>query len=370
MDGAHWSTELSRRDFLRTGTLALGALGLAGMSIDLAACGVSSASSTNSSGPATLTVMTVGGSWGDSIKTLIAEPYASKHNGLTLAWDNRPNAQQIAAIQAMRGKPTVDTVEVGGPQLGNSVNLGLLDRIDVSKVPNYAHVADAFKDPYWAARSIAPFVLAFNTTKVSKAEAESAGWKVLTNPELKGRVAIPAFDWQGEMWLNAINLALGGTYTNMNPAMSLAQSVIHSNSGVIMQSNDDGLSKFTTGEIWAAPFWTGRTYQLQDKGIPLDFVYPTGWSAYTFGFAVVKGTQHKDLVDGFIDYSLSPDVQLQIAKQFSYVPTLADMTIPADLPRLKIASEDWAKAAKIDWIQAAKQSDANLQAWNMQVIGS
>src|SRR5262245_36957046 len=48
-----------------------------------------------------ITVMTIGGSWGDSIRDLIAKPFTEKHK-VEVAFDQRPNAQQLAALQAMR----------------------------------------------------------------------------------------------------------------------------------------------------------------------------------------------------------------------------------------------------------------------------
>ena len=53
-----------------------------------------------------LTVMSVGGSWGTAIKEMIGDPLA-KQEGAMIAYDQRPNAQQVAALQAMRGSPTV-----------------------------------------------------------------------------------------------------------------------------------------------------------------------------------------------------------------------------------------------------------------------
>lgn len=350
----------SRREFMQT--LAAAGLGMGGLVL------VGYSTSAGAKERATLTIMDVGGSWGDSINRLIAKPFAKKHS-LELAYDHRPNAQQIAAIRAMRGNPSVDTVEVGGTHMANAILLGLVDPIDPKKVPNYTHIFPAFKNKYWAARSMAPFVLAFNKTKVSKNEAKAKGWHLLVDPKLKGRVAIPKFGWMGEMWLNAVNLSMGGSYANMSPVVSFARKIIHNNEGRVMQSNDDGMNMFTSGEIWAAPFWTGRTYQLADKGIPLDFVYPEGWSAYTFGFVIVKGTPHKDLVEGFIDYSLSPSVQLAVAKRFSYIPTLDNIKIPDNLPRLKINPADAKKAAKLDYTKAVEYSDKNLQHWNQDILG-
>jgi len=352
------SPRLTRRQLLYRGgatTLALSGLPLLGPGQVLAAS-------------KTLTIMTVGGSWGDAIKQMIAEPFAKKHD-VDLAWDNRPNAQQIAAIQAMKGNPTADTAEMGGPRMGHAISLGLVDPIDPDKAPSFARVHPSFKNDYWAARGVAPWVLTFNKNAVSREEVEARGWDILVDPRFKGRVAIPKVGWMGEMWLNAVNLAEGGSYDNLDVPIELASRIIKDNDGLVMASNDQGMKMFTSEEILVAPFWSGRTYQLQDKGVPIDFVYPQGWSFYGFGFVLLSGGPNQDLVTKFIDFSLSPEVQLTVARRFSYLPTLTGLHIPDDMPRVKIDPKVLDRAANIDYSEVIKYSDKHLERWNKEVLG-
>jgi len=314
------------------------------------------------------TVMTVGGTWGDAIRKIICEPFAAKH-GLTLAFDNRPNAQQLAVLQASRGKPTIDTVELGGPRLGQAVSLGLIDKIDPKLAPNLNRVFPSLRNEYWAARSIAPWVMAFDKRVFSREEVEKRGWSVLLDPKVKGRVAIPNFGWMGEMWLNSVNQGAGGSYDKLDPAFELASKAIKQNGGVVMISNDQGLKLFTTGEIVAAPFWSGRTLELQRKGVPLEFAYVKGWSPYGFGFSVVSGVSRPELSQQFVDFSLSDEPQLTFARQFAYVPTLQDLKVPDDMPDSKVPPAAFDLAANLDYTQVARFSDASLERWNKEVVG-
>lgn len=347
----------TRRELLRAG--GVGALTVAGLTL---------IPHTRLLAASTLTVMTVGGSWGDAIKQMIAEPFAKKH-GVDLAWDNRPNAQQIAAIQAMKDNPSADTAEMGGSRVGHAISLGLLDKIDAAKAPNFGRVHSAFKNDYWAARGVAPWVLVFNSKHVDKADAAAKGWDILIDPKYKGRVAIPKFGWMGEMWMNAVNLSRGGSYDNLDTSVELARKVIDDNDGLVMNSNDQGMKMFTSGEIVVAPFWTGRAYQLADKGVPLEFTFTNGWSFYGFGFSILKNGKNSDLAHKYVNHSLSPDVQLAVSRKFSYLPTLSDIQVPDDLPRVKVSKSDLDNAANIDYSQVIKYSDKNLERWNKEVLG-
>jgi putative spermidine/putrescine transport system substrate-binding protein len=312
------------------------------------------------------TVMTVGGTWGDAIRTIIGEPFAARH-GLTLSFDNRPNAQQLAVLQASRGRPTIDTIELGGPRLGQATAMGLLARLDPAVVKNLARVFPALRNDYWAARSIAPWALAFDTRVFNREEAQQLGWALLQDPRAKGRVALPNFGWMGEMWLNSVNQAMGGSYQNLDPGFAFAAKVMKSNGGSIMISNDQGMKLFGTGEIVAAPFWSGRTLELQRKGVPLDVVYPKGWSPYGFGFSVVAQGSKMELAQQFVEASLSDEAQLKFARQFSYVPTLQDIKVPDDMPDSRIAPALFEIAANLDYSEVAKYSDKSLERWNMEI---
>ena len=314
------------------------------------------------------TIMTVGGSWGDAIRKIIAEPFAAQHN-LKLTFDNRPNAQQLAVLQASRGRPTIDTVELGGPRLGQSVSLGLVQRIDPALAPNFTRVIPALKTEFWAARSIAPWVLTFDTRVFTRAEAEARGWSLLLDPRAKGRVAIPNFGWMGEMWLNSINQAAGAAYDRLDPAIEIARKTLKENAGVVMISNDQGMRLFTAGEIAVAPFWSGRTLELKRQGVPLDFAFVKGWSPYGFGFSVVANGPKAELAHRFVDASLAEPAQLTFARQFGYVPTLQGLRVPDDMPEAQVPEAAFADAAILDYTEIAKLSDRNLERWNKEVVG-
>jgi putative spermidine/putrescine transport system substrate-binding protein len=316
------------------------------------------------------TVMAVGGSWGTAIKELIGDPFA-KANGAEIAYDQRPNAQQLAAIQAARGNPTVDVVELGSTRMGQAIALDLVERIDPAKVPNFAAVDPAYKNPFYADRYIAPWALTINTKVISKAEATQQGWSLLADKKLKGKVAIPKFGWMGEMWMHAANLSLGGSYDNFDPVVALCRKAIRENDGLVMESNDQGMQLLTSGEVAAAPFWVGRTYMLQDQKVAgIDFVYPKGWVAYGSGFMIVKGGPNTALAEKFVDQSLAPEVQVEIAKKFSYSATNTKaVPLIKDLPRLQISAEDQAKVQALDYEKMYKLSDKYLERVNREVVG-
>ena len=318
-----------------------------------------------------LTVMSVGGSWATAIVDLIGNPLSTREGGVDISYDQRPNAQQLAALEAARGNPTVDVVELGGTRMGQAIALGLVERIDPAKVPNFASVGAPYKNAYYADRYVAAWAMTINTKVIDKASAGQQGWNILLDKKLKGRVAIPKFGWMGEMWMHAANLSLGGSYENFDPIIEFCRKVVRENDGLVMESNDQGMKLLATGEIAAAPFWVGRTFMLQDQGVAgIDFVYPKGWVGYGSGFMLVKGAPNLPMAEKFLDISLSPEVQAELAKKFSYSPTNTKAApLVKDLPRLQIAADDEAKVQTLDYEKMYKFSDKYLERVNREVVG-
>lgn len=315
------------------------------------------------------TVMALGGSWGAAIKEYIGAPFA-RQTGAQMVYDERANAQQLAALQAMRANPSVHVVELGSTRMGQAISLGLVSPIDPAKAPNYAAVDPKYKNPYYADRYNAAWALTINTRRIDPARALAEGWKLLLDPKLKGRVAIPKFGWMGEMWMHAANLTLGGSYDNFDPMVAFGRKAIRENGALVMESNDQGLKLFTGEEIWAAPFWVGRTFAMIDQGAPLASVYVPGWTAYGSGFMIVKGSGAEDLATRFVDLSLSPEVQVPIAKKFAYSPTnTLAMPMVADVPRLQIAAPDMARVQALDYEKMYLLSDKYLERVNQEILG-
>lgn len=315
------------------------------------------------------TVMALGGSWGAAIKEYIGVPFGKTH-GLQMTYDERANAQQLAALQAMRANPSVHVVELGSTRMGQAIALGLVSPIDPAKAPNYAAVDPKYKNPYYADRYNAAWALTINTKRIDPARALAEGWNIMLDPKLKGRVALPKFGWMGEMWMHAANLTLGGSYDNFDPMVAFGRKAVRENGALVMESNDQGLKLFTNDEIWAAPFWVGRTFAMIDQGAPLASIYCQGWTAYGSGFMVVKGTGAEDLATKFVDLSLSPEVQVPIARKFSYSPTnTLAMPMVSDVPRLQIGAADMARVQALDYEKMYLLSDKYLERVNQEVLG-
>lgn len=315
-----------------------------------------------------LVLMTSGGSWKAAHEKVLNIPFTQKY-GAGFVYDLRPNAERIPILYSQRAQPRVDLVDMQPVQVAKAESLDIFEPLDENKVPNLRHVPARFRTlPTLAVRNFGAWVLTYNTKRVNPADVRAKGWEALTLPAYRGRVAIPKFGWQGEMWLHGVNQALGGRPERIDPGIALARAVVKDNGGRVMETVDHGIQLWSSGEIWMAPFWNGRTLELVGKGHALAFEFVPGWVAAEFGFSLVKNASHRELALRWINWSLEPETMIEYARRFYYMPTHTQAKLPPDLKAAEISPEQLAKAAEIDYRQVAKYSDPYLERWNKEVL--
>jgi spermidine/putrescine transport system substrate-binding protein len=146
------TTDLTRRNFLtRSG---VGLAGLVGASALLEACGGSSSSSSSASGGASTSSSVSLGTVTGIVWKGYDNPAAFKQltqQGLKTQWEYI-SASNNEIITKLRGgaEGSIDVVTPGAVFLPAMVEGGLLEPLDLSKVPNVKSLYPAFQNPSWA----------------------------------------------------------------------------------------------------------------------------------------------------------------------------------------------------------------------------
>lgn len=254
---------------------------------------------------------------------------------------------------------------------------GLLEVLEPARIPNLKDVIPAAKHEYFAGKIAAAFGLAYNVEKFPEGVNS---WFDLENPELKGKIAIPKWEWMGEQWIHLVNKAMGGTEDNIDPAIDWVAKLVKDYDAKIMNSTDHGLQLFSQEEIWAAPFWSARTYQVTSEGGPkMEFVYPEeGTLGLFFGTSLVKGRSEpsRKAAELLIDLQLDPELQSRFSQLCGYPPTnpRALDLIPDDAkeqkPALNVTRKDLESFSKVtfDYKKILENSDKNLRKWQERVL--
>jgi len=352
----------SRRDFLKAARTGALTIGLAELGLPLAALAEDNFS-----------ISIVGGTWGQGqIKTYITETEFEKKNNVTIAYDYAQDNIRAAKAIASCGNPVFTTVEALNSQAVLLAEGGCVADYDLDIVTNYKDVLSLSKEPprkglnnYFAGSYLMAIGLTYNT----KEAAEPTSFEDLLSPKLKGRIALPSFDWFGPQFLYAVNGALGGSNDNVDRGMQFIAELVKKNSAILLSSSDAGMQAFTRGEIIAMPYWNGRTNLLVRNGVPVKMIYPKGWIATGNGHVILKNTKFYKEANHLINNLLDPLLQVKLGTTFGYPPSNRTAKLPPEFEDIRVPESALERAARLDYGIMTASAAKNLDRWNKEVLG-
>ncbi|MCC7047039.1 MAG: extracellular solute-binding protein [Alphaproteobacteria bacterium] len=320
------------------------------------------------------TVATTAGSWGDGIKqAFVTKPDFEAANKTTVNFLLEANPAAIASrLVAQPGNPPASAFDLLDLQYALAADAGALMDYDLDIVKNYADIAPSAQfEPRaglknWGANMTMPIIsLVWNTKLATK----PASMEDLWNPKYKGKVGLPDFGWYGHTWMHALNKTLGGTEDNTDKAVAAIKDLVKKNEAVLLQNQEQALRAFTTEQIVIMPYWNGRTFELQSKGVPVDIEYVQGTIQLHNGFVLPKATAFKELANRFVNNTLDPVLQLEMTQRFRYPPSNTKAKLPPDLAPYAIPQGIAPKVVSLDWQKINEARTRDLQRWNKEIFG-
>ena len=102
---------------------------------------------------------------------------------------------------------------------------------------------------------------------------------------------------------------------------------------MIIENTDAALKAFTREEIVIMPFWNGRTFVLQNQGVPVDIEYIPGTMLVGNGFPILRGGKFIELTNRFCNMTMNGEYQMTMTKRFFYPPSNRNAKLPPDLAK-------------------------------------
>jgi iron(III) transport system substrate-binding protein len=183
------------------------------------------------------------------------------------------------------------------------------------------------KDGYYFGLRATVNVIAYNTQKVSAAEAPKT-WKDLLDPKWKGKLVTAHPGYSGVIATHVLALVhlYGWEYFQ-----TLAK-----NNLMLVQSAVDPSGTVASGERPVAVNGGEYTfYQIKKKGNPLEIVYPKeGVPLVVSPTAITTFAPHPNAARLFTDFSFTKDVQQVMADSEGLYTGHPEVKYPADKPKL------------------------------------
>lgn len=324
------ASTISRRGFLG-GALAAGL----GSSFLLSACGSSTGSSGSGGSGGGLGDQLNMYTWGEYDDPEVLKAFTSEHGPRLQIDAYGSNEEMIAKLVASGGTSGYDIVVPTGNFIPQMSQNGLLEELDLSRIPNFANLHEAFVDQPWdpgnkysVCKTWGTTGYVYDTTKISR---ELTSWKDFVDAaQNEAAGATSVLDDPKEVVGIAL-FALGLDVNTTDEAdLARAERVLLDQlaPNVTVFDSYPGGGAMAQGSNALVQAWNGDARQglLADGGDRWKWVQPTDSSnIWMDNWAIVKGAEHLDAAYAFIDYVLQPDVSLKELAYNGYHTGLKDI---------------------------------------------
>lgn len=285
--------------------------------------------------------------------------------GITMPHDNKNSGQTLAALIAEKARPVADVAYFGG-------NFGPRARAEGVIAPSspalIGEVPEGMKDPegYWFAIHSGTLGLFVNTEALGRTPVP-AGWNDLLKPEYRGKVGFlnPISAAVGQVGLFAVNLALGGTYDNFDPAIRFFTQ-LRQNAPII--PTQTAYARVVSGEI---PIlfdydFNAMRGQFTDRA-PVRFVLPSeGTISFPYIMALVANGPNPENGRKVLDFTLSDEGQRIWANAFLR-PARSGVSLPSEVASRFLPASEYARARPIEITRMVAAQDAAVARYRTEV---
>jgi len=260
--------------------------------------------------------------------------------------DNKNSGQALAQILAEKNNPVGD---IGYFGVTFGMKAKTQDALEPYKPVNWDQVPANLKDPdgYWTTIHSGTLGLFVNKDALG-GKPVPACWKDLLKPDYKGMVGYldPTSAAVGYVGAVAINLALGGSASNFDPAINFFKELKKNDPIVPKQTS---YARVVSGEMPILFDYDFNAYRAKysEKG-NFEFVIPCeGSVVFPYVVGLVKNAPDKDKAKKVIDYLLSDKGQAIWTN--AYLRPARPIELPEAVKSKFLPDSDYARAKSVDW---------------------
>jgi len=278
--------------------------------------------------------------WASMLKAIKADL------GYEIPFDNKNSGQTLAQLLVEKSNPVADIAYYG-------VNFGMkakaTDVVEPYKPKGWDDVPADLKDVDGTWTTIHSGALGLFVNKDALGgKPVPVCWKDLLKPDYKGMVGYldPSSAAVGYVGAVAVNIALGGSDSDMSPAVNFFKE-LHKNQPIVPKQTS--YARVVSGEIPILFDYDFNAYRAKytEKG-NFEFVIPCeGTVIFPYVVSLVKNAPDKDKAKKVLDYLLSDKGQAIWTN--AYLRPARPIELSAAVKAKFLPDSDYARAKSVDW---------------------
>jgi putative spermidine/putrescine transport system substrate-binding protein len=290
----------------------------------------------------------------------------SRKTGITAPNDNKNSGQTLTALISEKGSPLCDVAYFGIVFGIKAVSEGVLENY---KSGYFGNIDPSLKDPNGQFQTIHFGSIAFLcNTEALGAVPVPRSWADLLKPEYKGKIGFldPTSAAVGYSVCTALNIALGGTLDNWDPAFEYLQKL---KSNDVLYPKQTSTARLLKGEIPILIDADFNGYGLKyDQNGPIEVVIPAeGSLRIPYVIGLVKNAPHAENGKKLIDYIMSAEGQQLFAR--GYVRPIDTSALSGDIKARFLPDSDYARVKDVDYGKMADVQEQFSARWLKEING-
>lgn len=305
-----------------------------------------------------LVVSTWGGSFRDLIDQTIAKEF-TKQTGVPVKYITGGTIDRLNKAK-LATKPESDITFTTSHIGWLYVNAGLYEKLDLDKIPNYAHLVDRAKiSPYHIGSWAYVYTIGYRPDLVP-AGITFNSWNDLWHPALKGKLSAPDFDPSHIIDVSA--MLSGGDASSWEKGHDKLKA-LKPNFKAFYTNDANSQQLIAAGETPVQIVLSMNAYYMIGQGVPIKLAMPKEGAVLGVDtMAIMKGSTKSEIAHKFINIALSPVVQAQIVAAKKASPVIDDAKVsPEDaaLPGVFTTKHQWDTQAIVidDKLRAEKTAE-------------
>jgi putative spermidine/putrescine transport system substrate-binding protein len=311
-----------------------------------------------------LVVSNWGGDWNDRTVRFIESPLVES-KGIKIVRALNLEPERKTKLLAERNLPR-GSIDVAHFSAGDAFELneqGILEQLDLSKIPNYANVRPALRSPYFVPWVFGGVTLAYNPKFIKKPPTSFAD---LWNPEYAGKLGV--LDQSFYNWIYMAALVSGGKMNQVDPGFAKLLEMKKTMKPRIYPTHQQMAAGFANEEIWIAANYSARIAQWAKDGVSVRSAYPKeGPVSIVFGATIPKKARNKDAAYQYLNALLDPKGLGSYSEASMYAPSIGNAVL-SDAVRgaIDFTPEQTAALNSPDYGYQAKNISQWQEWWNKE----